>query len=258
LRTALVSMVFLTLLFIPLEKVFPARKGQKIFRKKWLLDLSFYFGQYVVWNSLVIYIFYEYIYKLTDFIPVSFHTFINGLPFYLQFFLMLFLSDLFIYWAHRLQHNSPFLWRFHKVHHSAERMDWLASYREHPLDSIYTVTIINLPVLILGFPLESIAGIIAFRGIWAIFIHTNVRLSIGKLRIFIGAPELHHWHHDLDKNRGNYANIFPVMDLLFGTYYCPNKEPEKFGIKERSPKTYLGQLIEPLFPKLYWKIVKYF
>jgi sterol desaturase/sphingolipid hydroxylase (fatty acid hydroxylase superfamily) len=256
LRAALLSIVFLVLLFVPLEKNFPAKKGQKIFRKKWLLDLSFYFGQYLLWNSLVVYVFYEYIYNLKSIIPIEFHHFINDLPFYLELILLLLLSDFFIYWAHRLQHNIPFLWRFHKVHHSAECMDWLASYREHPFDSIYTVSIINLPILILGFPLESIAGIIAFRGIWAIYIHANVRLSIGKLRVLIGAPELHHWHHDLDKNRGNYANILPVMDLLFGTYYCPDIEPEKFGIKEKSPKTYFGQLIEPLFSKWYWKTIK--
>lgn len=95
------------------------------------------------------------------------------------------------------------------MHHSSVHLDWLAAHREHPLDSIYTVGLINLPAFLLGFPLETIAGLIAFRGIWAIYIHSNVRLPIGKLRILIGAPELHHWHHDLDRKAGNYANISP-------------------------------------------------
>ena len=160
------------------------------------------------------------------------------------------LSDFIIYWGHRLQHKVDFLWRFHKVHHSAEHMDWLAAHREHPLDSIYTIGLINLPAFIFGFPLQTLAGLIAFRGIWAVYIHSNVRLPLGPLRMLIGSPELHHWHHDLNRDRGNYANISPLMDIIFGTYTCPDHEPESFGIKERFPANYFGQLIQPLFPLL--------
>jgi sterol desaturase/sphingolipid hydroxylase (fatty acid hydroxylase superfamily) len=170
-------------------------------------------------------------------------------PWWLQAVEVIVLSDFLIYWAHRFQHNNEFLWRFHKVHHSAEHLDWLAAHREHPLDTIYTVGIINLPAFILGFPLETIAGFIAFRGIWAIYIHSNVRLPIGKLRMLIGAPELHHWHHYLDRDAGNYANISPLMDIIFGTYTCPGHEPEKFGIREEFPKNYPGQLLHPLLPE---------
>jgi sterol desaturase/sphingolipid hydroxylase (fatty acid hydroxylase superfamily) len=110
------------------------------------------------------------------------------------------------------------------------------------------VGVINLPAFILGFPLETLAGFIAFRGIWAIYIHSNVRLPIGPLRWFIGAPELHHWHHDLNRDAGNYANISPLMDIIFGTYTCPDHEPEKFGIQEEFPENYIGQLVHPIVP----------
>jgi len=155
------------------------------------------------------------------------------------------LSDFCIYWGHRLQHKVPFLWRFHSIHHSAEHLDWLAAHREHPLDTVYTLTIINLPAVVLGFPLETLAGFLAFRGLWAIYIHSNVRLPIGPLRALVGAPELHHWHHDKARDAGNYANISPLMDLAFGTYRCPDHEPEAFGIHEPISKTYLGQLWHP-------------
>jgi sterol desaturase/sphingolipid hydroxylase (fatty acid hydroxylase superfamily) len=138
------------------------------------------------------------------------------------------------------------------VHHSAEHLDWLAAHREHPLDSIYTIGLINLPAFVLGFPLEMIAGVIAFRGIWAIYLHSNVRLPIAPLKLLIGAPELHHWHHDLDRRAGNYANISPLMDVIFGTYRCPKHEPEQFGIREELPNSYLGQLIEPMLPGKFW------
>ena len=43
------------------------------------------------------------------------------------------------------------------------------------------------------------------------------------------------------------------MDIMFGTYTCPNHEPESFGLSEKSPSTYAGQLVEPLLPNKLWK-----
>jgi hypothetical protein len=67
--------------------------------------------------------------------------------------------------------------------------------------------------------------------------------------MLIGAPELHHWHHDRDRDAGNYANISPLMDILFGTYRCPDHEPARFGLNEPPPATYPGHLIRPLLPR---------
>jgi hypothetical protein len=38
------------------------------------------------------------------------------------------------------------------------------------------------------------------------------------------------------------------MDIIFGTYTCPDHEPEKFGIKDSFPKNYFGQLMKPMLP----------
>ncbi len=243
-----ISLIFLSLVFIPLEKVFPAKPGQKIFRKQWLLDLCYFFGQYLLWSGLVLFLLQHFSNWLDQIIPASFRDKIQLQPTWLQITEVIFFSDLVIYWGHRLQHKVDFLWRFHKVHHSAETLDWLAAHREHPLDSIYTIGLINLPAFVMGFNLEVLSFVIAFRGIWAIYIHSNVRLPIGKLKILIGSPELHHWHHDKERDRGNYANISPLMDLLFGTYVCPPQEPAALGIKEPISKTYLGQMLRPLIP----------
>jgi sterol desaturase/sphingolipid hydroxylase (fatty acid hydroxylase superfamily) len=57
--------------------------------------------------------------------------------------------------------------------------------------------------------------------------------------MLIVAPELYHWHHDHDA--GDYANLSPLMDNLFGTCRSPSVEPEAFGIKEPIPGSYLSQ-----------------
>jgi sterol desaturase/sphingolipid hydroxylase (fatty acid hydroxylase superfamily) len=250
------SLVFLSLVFIPLEKVFPAKPNQKIFRKAWLLDLCYFLGQYLLWSGLVLWVLQYFSIWLNSIVPLSIRHSIQIQPIWLQALEVIFLSDLIIYWGHRIQHKVDFLWRFHKVHHSSETLDWLAAHREHPIDSIYTIGLINLPAFLFGFDLNVLAFVIAFRGVWAIYIHSNVRLPIGKLKIIIGSPELHHWHHDKERDRGNYANISPLMDIIFGTYVCPPKEPESFGIKEEFPKNYIGQMLKPLLPNFIWKAYK--
>ncbi|HTF05095.1 MAG TPA: sterol desaturase family protein [Bacteroidia bacterium] len=243
------SLLFLAVLFIPMEKVFPAKPEQKIFRPGWVLDLCYFLGQYLLWGGIVFWVLSYFSGWIQGIVPEDFRKAMAGQPWWLQGVEVIVLSDVIIYWAHRLQHKVDFLWRFHKVHHSAEHLDWLAAHREHPLDSVYTIGLINLPAFAMGFPLETIAGLIAFRGIWAIYIHSNVRVRLGPLRMLIGSPELHHWHHDIERDRGNYANISPLMDVIFGTYTCPDHEPEKVGIKEEFPKNYVGQMVHPVLPK---------
>ena len=247
-----VSLLFLSLVFIPMEKAFPAKPHQKIFRQQWFLDVCFFLGQYLLWNTLVLNILHYAGLWFDANISFTLRTVITQQPLWLQGLEIILISDFLIYWAHRFQHKYDVLWRFHKIHHSAETLDWLAAHREHPIDSLYTVGIINLPALILGFNLDALAVLVAFRGIWAIYIHSNVRLNIGIVKKIIGSPDLHHWHHDRERDRGNYANISPLMDIVFGTYICPDTEPEEFGIKEKFPTTYIGQLLKPVLPNVVW------
>ena len=251
------SLVFLGIVFIPMEKVFPAKPDQKIFRKNWLLDLCYFFGQYLLWSGLVLLVLQYFNFWLDGLVSQNLRTSIQKQPVTLQAVEVLVFSDFLIYWGHRLQHKIDFLWRFHKVHHSVEHLDWLAAHREHPVDSIYTIGLINLPAFIMGFELEALSAIVAFRGIWAIYIHSNVRMSLGPLKVLFGSPELHHWHHDIERDAGNYANISPLMDKIFGTYVCPSFEPKEFGIKEKFPKNYIGQIIKPITPDSLWnKIIQ--
>ena len=238
------SFLFLAVLFWPLERVFPA-KPQRLLRPNWWTDLAFFLGQYLVWGGGVLVLLHVFRGWLDGVVPAVLREAVISQPWWLQAVEVIVLSDLLVYWGHRLQHRVEFLWRFHSIHHSAEHLDWLAAHREHPLDTVYTMGLINLPAFVMGFPLETLAGLLAFRGIWAIYIHSNVRLPIGPLRMVIGAPELHHWHHSRERDAGNYANISPLMDLIFGTYRCPAHEPEKLGVSEPMPRSYLSQLLHP-------------
>jgi sterol desaturase/sphingolipid hydroxylase (fatty acid hydroxylase superfamily) len=248
LTAAALGFGFLFLVFRPLELVFPAKPQQRFFHRSWLTDLCFFLGYYLFWGGVVFSLLVQLKAWMGGIVPASFRTSVAQQLWSLQAVEVILLSDFFMYWGHRLQHSVGFLWRFHAVHHSSEQLDWLAGHREHPLDSIYTMTLINLPPMIFGFPLETIASFLVFRGVWAAYLHANVRLPIGPLRILLGAPELHHWHHARERDAGNFANLCPLMDILFGTYRCPDHEPEHLGLRQPIASSYLGHMVNPFLP----------
>jgi len=244
LSTILASFLVLILIFVPLERVFPARPGQPIRRPALFVDLTFLFGQYLVFSGLTLAALHL---VHAAVLPLSLKTAFTGLPLWAAVILAVSLGDLITYWFHRACHQYEFLWRFHAVHHSSEHLDWVAANREHPLDGIVTQTCINLPGMLLGVPFELLGGLIVFRGLWAISIHSNLRLPLGPLRVLFGASDLHHWHHArVARTRHNFANLAPYLDLLFGTYHRP-RGPETYplGIPEAWPRGYLAQLARP-------------
>jgi sterol desaturase/sphingolipid hydroxylase (fatty acid hydroxylase superfamily) len=247
LALAALSLVALVLVFVPLERVFPARRGQPLLRPELATDLAFFLGQALLWAGLAMTILAALHGLLAPWMPLSLGTWSNELPLLARVGLALVLGDLVTYWFHRACHRYEWLWRFHAVHHSAEHLDWLAAHREHPLDGLFTQLCINLPGIVLGLSFAELGGLAVFRALWAIFIHSNVRLPLGPLRLLLGAPELHHWHHArVATTRHNFANLAPYLDVLFGTYHRP-RGPEDYplGLPTPWPRRYLAQLARP-------------
>ena len=242
LYATLASLAVLVIAFVPLERAFPARRGQAVLRPAWCVDLAFFLGQYVLWSGAAVAAMSLIQAAVASRVPAL------DLPLPARIALSVVLGDLLVYGFHRACHTIPWLWRFHAVHHSAEHLDWLAAHREHPVDGLLTQLCQNLPAFFLLLPFEAIAGLVTFRGLWAIFVHANVRLPLGPLRILFGAPELHHWHHArLAQTKHNFANLAPWIDVLFGTYHRPTGEERwPLGLDQPYPKGYLAQLIEPL------------
>ena len=248
------SFALFFVIFFFLEKLF-IRHKQNTFREEWFTDLLFFLGQYLVWVTLSLFI----LVWLRDFVTVpfmlSFTQKIQEQPYWIQVVEVIFLCDFSIYWAHRLSHRVDFLWRFHRVHHTTKKLDWIAAYREHPFDNVYTRVVENLPALIMGFPLETLAGFMLFRGLWSLYIHSNTDISIGYLKYFIGSPVLHHWHHDVKRNAHcNFTNLSPLMDIMFGTFYDPvDKNPKNYGIPEKISHNYFLLILSPLFSEKFFK-----
>jgi sterol desaturase/sphingolipid hydroxylase (fatty acid hydroxylase superfamily) len=243
-----IAVVLFAAVFWPLERLFPARPGQRWLRPGLGTDLLFMSGQYVVWSALALAVLVQIDAALEHVVPSGLRETFAAMPFAAQAVVAVALGDVSVYWFHVASHRVPWLWRFHAVHHSSRHLDWAAAHREHPVDGLLTQLAINLPAMVLGLDLSLLAGLIAFRGLWALFIHSNVRVPLGPLRVLFGAPELHHWHHlETTETKHNFANLAPWTDLLFGTYHRPEEGEERWplGIPGEPERSWPQHLAAP-------------
>lgn len=245
----LLNLIFFSVIFVPLERLFAHRPDQGVFRKGWRTDLT-----YFCVSSLIVQVTTLLTLKpamvLFDWAAwPALQARVAALPFVVQLLAILLVSDLVQYWIHRMFHTLPWLWRFHSIHHSAEAMDWLAGSRLHLVDAAVTRALAFVPVYILGFSDGPIFAYVALVSLQATFIHANVRWDFGALSWVFATPRFHHWHHGAEREAidRNFAVHLPVIDVLFGTAHLPaGRWPKSYGLaNEVIPDGYLTQLIEP-------------
>lgn len=235
-------------IYVPLERFFP-RSPSRLLRQGLLTDLSYFFVNHVLAevllfltilpaNTLLAWARYEPIARIVAAQPLA-----------LQLTEMIVLADVFQYTVHRLVHRVPFLWRFHAVHHSAERLDWIAGSRLHLVDIFVVRSVTFIPLFLGGFSDAALRAYAVFVAIVAVFAHSNVRFRFGWLEKIVVTPAYHAVHHATDPRAidKNFAIHLPVLDRIFGTQYRPREVPTRFGVAGRPvPDGYFRQLVHPI------------
>jgi sterol desaturase/sphingolipid hydroxylase (fatty acid hydroxylase superfamily) len=237
------------LIFIFIEKLWPLRRDQPVFRPEWQTD----FHHFIVNHLLVGFVLLATNLAVHRLFGWAAHDgvqgWVQGLPFWAELFLIVLVADLVQYWTHRAYHEVPALWRLHSVHHSAKTMDWLAGSRQHIVELLATRTLVLAPIFVLGFSKEVIDAYIVIVGFQAVFNHANVSVRLGPLRYVIVTPNFHHWHHSQDTEAidRNYAAHFAFLDHLFGTAVQSDRAwPERYGVVgDGVPDGWWAQLRHP-------------
>ncbi len=147
------------------------------------------------------------------------------------------------YLHHRLAHAVPFLSRLHDVHHASTEMDWLASFRQHPLEIALLTLAQNAPLVLLGVPLGAHAAVVLLLRVHTVFVHSNVRVPEGPWSLVLATPRFHHRHHDRDRPAANFATLSPLLDRLFGTY--DGARATVIGSATPMPRSFFGLLAHP-------------
>jgi sterol desaturase/sphingolipid hydroxylase (fatty acid hydroxylase superfamily) len=243
------NLLLYSAVFIPLERLFALRSSQPVFRRQWPVDLSYFFI-----NSLLVEILTILTLKpalvLFDWARVGWVSgAVGSMPLIAQVPALMLVADFTQYWVHRTFHAVPFLWSFHAIHHSAEEMDWLAGSRLHLVDVIITRGLTYVPIFVLGFSESALMVYVFLVAAQATFIHANVRWEFRPLHRLIATPAFHHWHHSAEHDAidKNFAVHTPLWDLLFGTFYLPNRWPSAYGLANGRavPAGWFGQLLHP-------------
>jgi sterol desaturase/sphingolipid hydroxylase (fatty acid hydroxylase superfamily) len=172
----------------------------------------------------------------------------DSAPRWAQVILALLLSDLSLYWAHRLAHTVPFLWKLHEVHHTSPRLHWLSVWRSHPLDNVLRSLANMAPLALVGVPMEVVALMAAFAGMSVLITHCNADLRTGPLDLVLSTPTVHRWHHvPGEALYTNYAPVLALWDHVFGSRRLPRERPtEAVGLP--GPSDYRSQMRTPFLP----------
>ncbi len=169
---------------------------------------------------------------------------IQRLPGSVKILLGIISADFCLYWVHRAMHR-PALWPTHTFHHTIDQLWWLAGSRT----SATHLFLFAVPQVMIGYCFLAFsppeAGIAFSFGVFVnIWIHTNLRVDIGRLeRVYI-TPNYHRIHHGArGLSNKNLGFVFTVWDRLFGTYVDPRSMKKEFVLGAVSTKNRLVRMI---------------
>lgn len=164
------------------------------------------------------------------------------------------LLDAWMYAWHVANHKIPFLWRFHRMHHSDNRMDVTTATRFHLGEHAISASLRWLLIPTIG------AGIVELLVYDALVVAVtqlhHADISLGRadrwLRWLIVTPFIHKVHHSriARETDSNYSSVLSVWDRLAGTLRL-RSDPHaiEFGLADYDDprwQTIRGMLATPL------------
>jgi sterol desaturase/sphingolipid hydroxylase (fatty acid hydroxylase superfamily) len=171
-----------------------------------------------------------------------------ALPLAAQMIIFMIGEDFILYWTHRLFHRDG-LWKYHAVHHSSEELEWISAARFHPINLFFGAVIADVIMLLIGISPNIFVVLGPITIAHSAFVHANLDWTLGPFKYVIATPVFHRWHHTAAGRGGekNFAATFPILDIIFGTFYMPaGVLPDHYGIDDRGfPTSFGAQLAHP-------------
>jgi sterol desaturase/sphingolipid hydroxylase (fatty acid hydroxylase superfamily) len=145
------------------------------------------------------------------------------LPFLVGLAIFTVLMDLGEFLFHRAQHNIPWLWRMHALHHSGPNMNTTTTARHYWAEPLIKAVTIWPLCAVLTSPTIGITTTYAVISIYHYFVHANLRIGFGRWSWVLNSPAYHRRHHSAlpEHFNSNYASLFPIFDVLTGSYRRP-------------------------------------
>ncbi len=193
----LLMLLIVSAFFFVLELVKPWRTNQaKFFRKDFWLDFFYMFFNFflfslIIYNAasdVVVNVFNSWLafFGITNLLAIN----VQAMPLWAHLVIGFLVRDFVQWWIHRLLHRVPFLWNFHKVHHSVEQMGFAAHLRYHWMENVVYRSIEYLPLALIGIGLNDFFIIHIFTLAIGHYNHSNItvapRISGGVFGLVLG------------------------------------------------------------------------
>ena len=214
--------------------------------------------------TIATYIFYQ----LHEWLPVRPQFFVSwstsaiAVLFTVCYFLV---DDFTRFYVHRLLHRVPFLWAFHKVHHTAEVLTPLTVFRTHPVEAIIfslrsvfaQAAVIAIFVFFMGDRADvlTVLGAHIFVFLFNVFganlRHSHVSIYYWTpIEKWLISPAQHQIHHSVAERHydKNYGVVLAVWDRLAGSHYFSEKNQVlRFGLINKNKALVKGHSIYDLY-----------
>ncbi|MCB1053273.1 MAG: sterol desaturase family protein [Acidobacteria bacterium] len=222
----------ISFLVYALELAFPWRQDQPRIRQDFWLDAFYMFFNfflfgligYVAASDVLVQAFKDFLaqFGIRNLVAIQ----VNQLPTWAQLLTLFVVRDFIHFNVHRLLHRIPFLWNFHKVHHSVKQMGFAAHLRYHWMENVVYRSLEYIPIAMIGFGIDDFLIVHLTALTIGHLNHANFRLPMGPLRYLFNSAEMHIWHHVKDlpaeKPYGiNFGISLSLWDYVFGTNYQP-------------------------------------
>ena len=162
------------------------------------------------------------------------------------------LDDFARFYLHRLLHKVPFLWAFHKVHHSARSLTPFTVFRTHPIEALLftlrsvLVQATSLAIFVFAFgsqaDLYTVLGVSVFSFVFnltgANLRHSRVPLGYWRiLESVLMSPAQHQLHHSVEARHfdKNFGVVLSIWDKIWGCHcYSEKHQQIQFGLTKQT------------------------
>jgi len=164
------------------------------------------------------------------------------------------LFDGWMYMWHRLNHMVPFLWRFHRMHHTDAELDASSAMRFHFGEIMFSTLARWMVAPFLGLTIEQLLWYEIILQPFILFHHSNVKLPERLddwISCVIVSPNMHRIHHSMKHSElnSNYSSVLSVWDRLFASFrHRSHWEDLRYGVNgflEQKWQGVLGMLQTP-------------